>query len=373
MRSAQRIRLLAILLVAISTRLLASSAPLRVNESEMSAVISEREIALIAPVSNESETTVSGTLYVDLLDPKDAVVALSKTTEHLKPGRSLIKLSLPRPAIPLAADNDPVLWYRVKYRLLLNEKQAASGVVALGAIAPDMFELRIAHADKALPDQSYRVRIHAANPVTRKPVSGVEVRGELEFDSVDQRAVITHTTNSSGDAVLLFHIPGAVTDGGSINVEARKRDQTRKEDFDFELDPRARIIINTDKLLYQPGQSLHARAIVLSVDKHAVANEDAEFKLVDPESNTVFSGTAKTNDFGIASIDWELPDSTELGPYELQVSLSNSDRYGSAQEMTNVRVSRYDLPNFTVAAQPDRSYYLPSSPWCKFGFGSRKS
>ena len=227
MRSAQRIRLLAILLVAISTRLLASSAPLRVNESEMSAVISEREIALIAPVSNESETTVSGTLYVDLLDPKDAVVASSKTTEHLKPGRSLIKLSLPRPAIPVVADNDPVLWYRVKYRLLLDNKQAASGVVALGAIAPDMFELRIAHADKALPDQSYRVRIHAANPVTRKPVSSVEVRGELEFDSVDKRTVITQTTNSSGDAVLLFRIPGAVTDGGSVNVEARKRDQTR--------------------------------------------------------------------------------------------------------------------------------------------------
>jgi hypothetical protein len=42
MRSAQRVRLLAILLAAISTRLLASSAPLRINESEMSAVISER-------------------------------------------------------------------------------------------------------------------------------------------------------------------------------------------------------------------------------------------------------------------------------------------------------------------------------------------
>jgi hypothetical protein len=76
----------------------------------MSAVISEREIALIAPVSNQSEIAVSGTLYVDLLDPKDAVVASSKTTERLKPGRSLIKLSLPRPAIPVVAGNDPVLW-----------------------------------------------------------------------------------------------------------------------------------------------------------------------------------------------------------------------------------------------------------------------
>jgi uncharacterized protein YfaS (alpha-2-macroglobulin family) len=141
-----------------------------------------------------------------------------------------------------------------------------------------------------------------------------------------------------------------VTDGGSINVEARKRDHTRKEGFDFELDPRARIIINTDKLLYQPGQSLHARAIVLSVDKHAVANEDAEFKLVDPESNTVFSGTAKTNDFGIASIDWELPDSTELGRYGLQVSLSNSDRYGSAQEMAAVSLLAYCNFEYSVLA-----------------------
>jgi hypothetical protein len=328
----------------------------------MTSLISEKEIDLIVPALNESGTAVSGTLYVDLLDPKDAVVASSKTIERLKPGRNLIRLSLPRPAVPTVADNDPTLWYRVKYRLLIGDKQAdkqaASGVVALGAIAPDMFELRVAHADKALPGQSYQVRVHAANPVTRKPVSGVEVRGELEFDADENRAIITHTTNSSGDAVLLFHIPPGVTDGGSVAIEARKRDQTRKEDFDFDLDPRARIIINTDKLLYQPGQSFHARALVLSVDKHAVANENTEFKLVDPESNTVFSTTAKTNDFGIASIDWELPDSTELGPYTLQVSLSG-DRYGNAQAMTNVRVSRYDLPNFTVAAQPDRSYYLP--------------
>src|ERR1700689_220767 len=373
MRSAQRIRFLAILLAAISTRLLASSAPLRINESEMSAVISEKEITLIAPALNESETAVSGTLYVDLLDPKDAVVASSKTTERLNPGRNLIKLSLPRPAVPTVSDNDPALWYRVKYRLLLgdqqadqqadnqqtDDKQATSGLVALGAIAPDMFELRVAHADKALPGQPYQVRVHAANPVTRKPVSGVEVHGELEFDADENRAVITRTTNSSGDAVLLFHIPARVTEGGSVTMESRKRDQTREEDFDFDLDPRARIIINTDKLLYQPGQSLHARAVFLSVDKHAIAGEAAEFTLLDPEANTVFSTTANTNEFGIASIDWELPDSAELGPYALRVELPTSERYGSAQAMTNVRISRYDLPNFTVAAKPDRSYYLP--------------
>ncbi len=364
MRFAQRIRLLATLLGILSSYVFATSAALRINESEMNAAISEKEINLSIPVSNDSTADISATVSVDLLDPKDAVVTSANATERLKPGRNSIDLRLTRPVLQVALTQDPVLWYRVRYRLLSGGKPAASGLVALGAIAPGMFELRIAHAGKALPDQDYRVRVHAGNPVTRKPVSAVEIRGELGFDTVDKNVVLTHATNSSGDAVLLFHIPPGVTDGGSVTVEGKKRDQTggsqiRKEVIEFDLDPRARIIINTDKLLYQPGQSLHARAVFLSVDKHAIVNEAAEFTLVDPDQNTVFTTTANTNEFGIASVDWELPDSAELGPYSLRVELSNSDRYGSAQDMTNVRVSRYDLPNFTVAAKPDRSYYLP--------------
>ena len=68
MRSARRIRWLAILLVGISWCPLANSAALRINESEMSAVISEKEIALIASVSNESGAAVAGTLLRSALD-----------------------------------------------------------------------------------------------------------------------------------------------------------------------------------------------------------------------------------------------------------------------------------------------------------------
>jgi hypothetical protein len=55
MRSAQRIRLLASLLIIITwSSLFAYSSAVRIDESEISAVISETEIALIASVSNES-------------------------------------------------------------------------------------------------------------------------------------------------------------------------------------------------------------------------------------------------------------------------------------------------------------------------------
>ena len=283
MRIGQRICLLSLLLVGLLPRGFAASGPFHIHESELSAVVSEKEIRLAVSVANDSATAVFATLSVELLDPKDAIVASAKTVERLKLGHNLIDLRLTRPVVQVDASKDPVLWYRARYRLLVEGKTAASGVVALGAITPDMFELRIAHADKALPNQSYRVRVHAANPVTRKPVSGVEIRGKLEFDASDNSTLLTHATNSSGDAILLFHIPGDATEGGSVTIDARKGEQAREESAEFDLDPRARIIINTDKLLYQPGQSLHARAVFLSVDKHAIADEAATFTLLDPE------------------------------------------------------------------------------------------
>ncbi len=337
------------------TQIIAAENPVLIREPEMRAVILEKEISLKVPVWNNSGKTISGDLSVELIDPSDTVLTSSKSANRLKPGESPITVHLAREdKIP----SDKILWYRLRYALQDNDKLLSKGIVALGAVSPGMFELGIAHAQNALPGKPYHVRVHASNPITHKPVAGVQVRGELSFDSDDASVGLVKTTNSSGDAILLFQIPRDLNDGGSIKIEARNDAQTQKEDFDFDLDSRAQIIVNTDKLLYQPGQSLHARAVVLGPDKHVIAKENIEFKLQDPDNKTVLSGKSQTNDFGIASIDWELPDSIELGPYGLRVSLPDNDQY-LTQEWTNVRISRYDLPSFSVASKTDRSYYLP--------------
>jgi hypothetical protein len=327
----------------------------RISEQGMRAVVLKKEITVTAPVWNSSGKTISGDLKIELLDPGDAILTSSKSFSKLKPGKTSVTIHLLRED---KSHSDTLLWYRLRYSLLSNDRPLTRGIVALGAITPGMFELRIAHAENAIPGKPYYVRVHVSNPVTHKPVAGVQVQGELSSDSDKGSAAIAKTTNSSGDAILLFQIPRDLNDGGSIKIEARKGDQTQKKDFDFNLDPRAQIIVNTDKMLYQPGQSLHARAIVLGSDKHAIAEENIEFKLKDPDNRTVMRGDSKTNGFGIASIDWDLPDSIELGPYGLQVSLPDNDHY-QIHEWANVRISRYDLPNFTVTAKPDRSYYLP--------------
>lgn len=142
MRSALRIRLLAIRFVIASIPLPASSDPVHLNESEMSAVVADKEIDLVVPVSNDSGKSGSGTLHVDLIDPADVVIVSSEETQQFNPGRNSISLRLTRViAKSFRNGEDPVLWYRVRYRLLFDGKPVAKGIVALGAIAPDMFEL----------------------------------------------------------------------------------------------------------------------------------------------------------------------------------------------------------------------------------------
>jgi uncharacterized protein YfaS (alpha-2-macroglobulin family) len=358
MRSRQRIYLPIIALCFFLSQLLAGEKSFQVVEPEMRAEILEKEIRLIAPIINSSGISVAAALQIEMLDQNDNILATSKLEAKLKPGRTAIKINIARTDKGYA---DAQLWHRIRYKLLKGDKELASGIVALGALTSEYFDLRIAHAKKAIPGKPYQVRVHTDNTVTHKPMSGVQVSGELSIDYDDENPIaIKGTTNTSGDVVLVFQIPKDVDleDYGEVKIKASNGNQTHTDDFDFDFESKTRIIINTDKLLYQPGQSLHARALILGEDKHAVANETVEFKLVYPYNQTLLEASASTNGFGIANVDWDLADSVKLGLYELSVSLPERHN-GEVEEKTNVRISRYDLPNFIVNAKPDRPYYLP--------------
>ncbi len=111
MQSAQRVRVLAILLALLSPLLFAGSTGIRFDEAETrDAVISEKKVVLVVPVSNDSGAHVSGTFCVELLDSQDAVVAASRSPERLTPGQNSINSHWMRPPVVSPSEQDPVLW-----------------------------------------------------------------------------------------------------------------------------------------------------------------------------------------------------------------------------------------------------------------------
>jgi len=306
-------------------------------------------------------------------DPQDQVRAAANREEIIRPGAHelLVPVSPSLTATLNEVERRRLMWYRLRYRITPATEWTnatmgpIAGYISLSElIAPDVFELRVAAPRLAREGTRYRARAFATHPLTSHPVAGVEVSGEVEFESGERKIVLKATglTDRDGIAWLDFELPREMpADDGEIRVKARRGDFQQEAAEEISVNNQASILVTTDKTLYQPGQQLHVRALVFDAARRALANQSATLKIEDPEGITVFRATLQTSRFGVASVDWPISESTRLGNYMLSLELDEGQDGGSSsgQGYAVVRVSRYELPNYVVSVKTDRLYYLP--------------
>lgn len=364
---------LQVCLCALAASTLAQSSPaaLRVDEAATRILLAEGQSKISLAVENREARATLAQITLELLDPRDKVVARTHRRETLKPGASVVAAFLPVSNLTHdGKDLKQLLWYRLRYEIApvaSPDAAAASveGIISLSEITPDLFDLRVSAARKANAGQLYRVRVRATHPLTSLPVRGVEVAAQVVFDETDEAGdggalKLAGTTGRDGYVTLDFTLPAQIETGeGAIKVTARRGDVVQTASDDFSLNQTTRILLMSDKPLYQPGQILHLRALLLNhATRRALAEREATLEVADPEGTTVFTAPLKTSRFGIASCDWPIPDNTRLGDYTVSVEPDDSDTDDEAARL-QVKISRYELPNFSVGATPDRGYYLP--------------
>ena len=115
-----------------------------------------------------------------------------------------------------------------------------------------------------------------------------------------------------------------------------------------------KILLVTDKPLYQPGQLIHLRALALQeLTMKAVAGGELTFEVEDAKGNKVFKKREKLNDFGVASADFQLADEVNMGDYRISALL------GQSKAERAVTVKKYVLPKFKPVVKTDKPWYLP--------------
>ena len=161
------------------------------------------------------------------------------------------------------------------------------------------------------------------------------------------------TTDASGNVDVAFAVPDDVDPNQTLIVETKSAlgSDTLEQAVTVERD--FRILLTTDKPLYQPGQMIHIRALALGAfDLRPAAGQSLEVTVADGKGNTVFRKTLTTSDFGVAAVDFQLASEVNTGPYKLTATLGNT-----SSEKT-VTVEHYVLPKFDV--QPHhRPHLLP--------------
>jgi hypothetical protein len=350
------------------SQLSSASTVLRVNEASTRLRLEDKQTNLSLAVENPTGRSFTARVRLELLDPEGQVTASAERDETIKRGNAALVIPLPLDLSGLSdADRNEMLWYRLRYRIApLSSSEAAGvqqveGIVSLSEITPDIFQLNIGAPAHAREGTRYRAQVRAVHPVTSRPVKGVQVEAKVEFDSDDNLAdlKVSGITDANGYAALDFDLPKKIEGDSDLDLEvvARRGVLIQKADTEIEVDRKTQIFISTDKPLYQPGQVLHARALLFDSQKRAIADAEATLEIKDPEDQTVFSADLKTSRFGIVSADWTIPDNIRLGDYYLKVEIDGGE--DEDESYASVKISRYDLPNFTVNAKPDLPYYLP--------------
>ena len=341
---------------------------LRVDENNSSILLEKNPAEVLLAVENHSTGNVTAKVQLELLDPYNSPVAKATDIQSIARGGQKLRLSLPF-AFPRPGDvaRTQLLWYRLHYRLSPQDspdETLADGIISLSEMTPDLFELRVAAAELVRAGR-YRVRIQAVHPLTQRPSADVRVDGHVRIEGDgdgDVELTGSASTDAKGRALLDFELPARfpkyphrVWATGELRLTGKKGEIVAQTTGEVRVEQFARVLITTDKPLYQPGQVMHIRALMLTASNQALANYDTFFKICDPEGAVLYRTVVTTSRFGIASTDWTIPENTRLGDYRIWVGIDGGDDETSQQ----IRISRYELPNFKVNVDVDRKFYLP--------------
>jgi hypothetical protein len=310
-----------------------------VAQGEPTAADTNRTLNVAIPY--DAPRAGTGQLTIDVLDPEDAVLAHVQRTATVAAGQGSWQESL---RILKAPPVDELVWDRLRYRFAYADRADATveGTESISQILRrPVLHIVAQQAYQAGAQAAVRLVVTDANNTA---VSSGWVRVELA-DPAASRELYTGSINGRGTAEAQFRLPAGLTGTYSIHYVAETPIGTTEYTQQVRIQDKASILLTTEKPIYQPGQTIHVRALALDRGTHeAAASRDLTFEMEDSRGNKVFRKATQTDKFGVASAEFTLADEVNLGTYHLRALM------GTTAEIA-VNVERYVLPKFKVAVE----------------------
>lgn len=198
-----------------------------------------------------------------------------------------------------------------------------------------------------LPDDRHRYVV--VNATDGQPVPGAKIMlYDRDYDvKTGKWKRLVHarlTTDENGEAYFK-NVDGKVLIYTSTDKFAPAKDiYLSRARYYEKKDDEVKYQLFTDRAIYRPGQKVHASAVSYIVKKGldaSVPGKSRELKFILRDANwkQVAEQKATTDEYGTASVDFELPKEGQTGQYSISVN-------GTATEY--VRVEEYKRPTFEI-------------------------
>ncbi len=198
-----------------------------------------------------------------------------------------------------------------------------------------------------LPDDRHRYVV--VNATDGQPIAGAKIElYDQRYDfktKKDKRIVHARLTTDENGEAYFKNVDGNVLISTNSDKFTPARDIYLSRTRYYERkDDKIEHQLFTDRSIYRPGQTVHASAISYIVKKGLDASVPSKgmelnFILRDANWKQVTEQKATTDEYGTASVDFELPKEGKTGQYSISVN-------GTASEY--FRVEEYKRPTFEI-------------------------
>ena len=215
---------------------------------------------------------------------------------------------------------EDLAWHRIRYRFAYGGSQEAAlrGTESISQI----LRMPVVHI---LGQQSYLSGGQAAVRVVvtdskNDPIAGPgSLRIELSPPGQARAFFSRVASNRRGTAEAQFRFPAGLAGSYPLRYVVDTPIGSAEFSQQVRLEDKVSILLTTEKPIYQPGQTIHVRALALDRANHEAAGDrKLTFEVEDSRGNKVFKKATQTDKFGIASAEFGLADEVNLGTYHVR-------------------------------------------------------
>jgi uncharacterized protein YfaS (alpha-2-macroglobulin family) len=337
------------LLLMIGLAALASSnKPATEGEATLSglAVNHKGVIAISAVVTNLEDGKLNGTFRAELVDRLGTVIDSKKQTIKQADRMGAYRFDLHSKQNPLDS---------LKLRLVFGKNKVETPLKDVLLVKGHETALWVGTQFHPGTTTSLRCSVQGVRSLTETvPLPAASVEVKLKDAEGKATLLFSGRTDDEGAVAAQLKFPALPAGDYTLHVVTRSPLGQDKLEQKVKIKAEPRVLLVTDRPLYQPGQVIHMRALCLGAfDLKPVAKGAIVFEVEDGKGNKVFKREQKTSAHGIAAIDFQLASEVNQGEYHVRAIL------GERTAEKTVTVKPYLLPKFKAELTADRKFYLP--------------
>jgi len=183
----------------------------------------------------------------------------------------------------------------------------------------------------------------------------VPVAVMFKTNSSNSLQVFYGFTDRRGRVIAQFVCPGVTP--GAYTIEIMVGGVEEALTASVQVSELPVLLIETDKPIYKPGQTIQGRVLVLTNElRPAMADTEVSVEISDGKGVKIYRKPLTTNAFGVAAFELDLASELNYGTWKMTAES------GSASSIVDVRVEKYVLPRFEVEVAMPQDYFLVDQP-----------